>query len=143
MSDGELREVVTIDGKNITIKSSASPVENQGLYDDADALLRVNVFDPALKPENYSKADGAPQEKIDEIQAKIDTAEEHLDELEKAITVTSAEVDRLKNETSEAPKSREVLLFELDRISQLRGNIMDMARHFLEDSHRRIKEIMR
>lgn len=52
-------------------------------------------------------------------------------------------INRLQTETEEAPKSREILLFELDRITQLRGNIMDMAKKFLEDSHRRIQQIMR
>lgn len=52
-------------------------------------------------------------------------------------------INRLQTETEEAPKSREILLFELDRITQLRGNVMDMAKKFLEDSHRRIQQIMR
>jgi len=81
VSDAEMREVVTIDGKNITIKSSAKPVENNGLSDEGDALLRVNAFDPALKPENYSKADGAPLRLFDATGVKVDVSKRSKEDM--------------------------------------------------------------
>ncbi|MBI2372895.1 MAG: hypothetical protein HYV07_02730 [Deltaproteobacteria bacterium] len=93
-------------------------------------------------PEAKAKRE-ASNPQIADLEKKVAEARDKVGEANNKINRLSEEYDTLKNATNQAPKSREILLFELDRITQLRGSIMDMARHFLEDSSRRIKEIMR
>lgn len=60
MSQDEYREVVTIDGRNITLLHKSSPVGDRDVVDANDALRKLDVFDPVFRPENYNKADGTP-----------------------------------------------------------------------------------
>jgi cell division protein FtsB len=49
----------------------------------------------------------------------------------------------LKRQQDQAPKSREVLFMEIERLNQLRDKIMNMARSILENSNRQIEKIFR
>lgn len=96
----------------------------------------------AKKNLEEAKAGGDPKA-IEAAQRAVDTSAKQVAQNESKRAELEDKINRLQTETEEAPKSREILLFELDRITQLRGNIMDMAKKFLEDSHRRIQQIMR
>jgi mannose-6-phosphate isomerase-like protein (cupin superfamily) len=60
MTEPPLREVVTIDGRNVTLELETSPVRNLGVAEGAERFRKLDVFDPKFRPENYQKADGAP-----------------------------------------------------------------------------------
>lgn len=96
----------------------------------------------AKKNLEEAKAGGDPKA-IDAAQRAVDLSAKQVAQNDAKRAEIEQNINRLQTETEEAPKSREILLFELDRITQLRGNIMDMAKKFLEDSHRRIQQIMR
>ncbi|MBI4821577.1 MAG: hypothetical protein HY791_35275 [Deltaproteobacteria bacterium] len=101
------------------------------------------TIDPTADTAEAKASRAGASGKVEELEKQLGEAKDKVNEAQTKINRLSEEYDTLKNATNQAPKSREILLFELDRITQLRGSIMDMARHFLEDSTRRIKEIMR
>ncbi len=55
-----LRELVTIDGVNVTLERKGNPVENLGVLTAADMFKILNIFDSKFQPSNYNKADGSP-----------------------------------------------------------------------------------
>lgn len=124
--------------------------KHQLLQRNQDGLKNVQERSGQLQVEHEkaekaltdAKAGGDP-DAIKKAEAAVVASGKRVVENDNKRQQLEGDIDRLQRETQEAPKSREILLFELDRITQLRGNIMDMAKHFLEDSHRRIKEIMR
>ncbi|MEE8334315.1 MAG: hypothetical protein V3R85_10735, partial [Alphaproteobacteria bacterium] len=69
------REVVTIDGRNVTLERSASPLA--GITATAAAPEQLNMLDlldPRFRPENYSKADGTPLRLFDSDALKLDVS---------------------------------------------------------------------
>jgi len=71
MSD-VLREVVTINGKNIVLAHNASPIENAGVLEYPDIFRMLNIFDAKFTPSNKNKADGTPLRIYSADRVKID-----------------------------------------------------------------------
>jgi len=65
-------ERITIDGVNVVIEHTHSPVKNKIIDNGAERLNILNVLDPKFRPENYKKADGAPLRLFDAAGVKVD-----------------------------------------------------------------------
>jgi mannose-6-phosphate isomerase-like protein (cupin superfamily) len=76
-----LREVVTIDGENIVLEMTRSPIENLGVTEGGDRFRMIDVFDPRFCPENYNKADGAPLRMFDSDGVKIDLSKRSKEDM--------------------------------------------------------------
>jgi mannose-6-phosphate isomerase-like protein (cupin superfamily) len=82
MSKAEFREVVTIDGKNITLERPASPLQAVKVEGAAPALLNLlNIFDDKYQPENFSKADGSPLRLFDSDALKLDVSKRSKEDM--------------------------------------------------------------
>jgi len=81
MTDEPLREVVTIDGRNVTLEHPASPLQGVTAGAGAERLRRLDVFDPKFRPENYHKADGAPLRLFDSEPVKIDLSKRSREDM--------------------------------------------------------------
>lgn len=76
------REVVTIDGCNVTLERSASPLA--GITATAAAPEQLNMLDlldPKFRPENYSKADGTPLRLFDSDALKFDVSKRSQEDM--------------------------------------------------------------
>lgn len=71
MSD-VLREVVTINGKNVVLAHHASPIENAGVLEYPEIFRMLNIFDAKFTPSNKNKADGTPLRIYSADRVKID-----------------------------------------------------------------------
>lgn len=71
-----------------------------------------------------------------EAEGKFKVASERLDEV-------NTDIKKLERDHDSAPQSREVKFTELQRLSQLRDNILNMARSIMETSNRNIEKVFR
>ena len=81
MSQEKYREVVTVDGQNITLLHKSSPVGNRNVADADDALRKIDVFDPVFRPENYNKADGSPLRLFDAQSVRVDLSKRSKEDM--------------------------------------------------------------
>lgn len=81
MTDTVRRELVTIDGTNVTLELASSPIENLGVASGQEKFKRLDVFDPKFRPENYSKPDGAPLRLFDSAPVKIDLSKRSKEDM--------------------------------------------------------------
>ncbi len=65
-------ERVTIDGVNVIVEHTHSPIENKAIEAGGKRFKLLNVLDPRFRPENYKKADGAPLRLFDAAGVKVD-----------------------------------------------------------------------
>ena len=115
-------------------------------HEDLSALVKKGDAKPeqieaAQKKVAEARAE-IPLTKADEAMQKVASLKAQLADANRKIDQKSEEFDKLKNETAQAPKSRELLFMELERIQRFRGMLIDMANSFLRDMARRVKEIM-
>jgi hypothetical protein len=75
------REVVTIDGVNVTLNLEKSPVKNLGVTTGDELFHLVNILDPRYRPENYQKADGTPLRMFDSPSVKIDLSKRSKEDM--------------------------------------------------------------
>jgi len=76
------REVVTIDGNNVTLQYSASPLDGVTTAEVASKqLAMLDLLDPRFRPENYSKADGSPLRLFDSDGLKIDVSKRSREDM--------------------------------------------------------------
>jgi hypothetical protein len=75
------REVVTIEGVNVTLQLGESPVKNLGVTTGAELLHLVNILDPKYRPENYNKADGTPLRMFESPSVKIDLSKRSKEDM--------------------------------------------------------------
>ncbi|HEX9158533.1 MAG TPA: hypothetical protein VF827_10975 [Syntrophales bacterium] len=81
MSEQPKREVVTIDGVQVTLNLAESPVKNLGVTTGAELLQLVNLLDPKYQPENYNKADGSPLRLFESPAVKIDLSKRSREDM--------------------------------------------------------------
>jgi oxalate decarboxylase/phosphoglucose isomerase-like protein (cupin superfamily) len=81
MSEQSKREVVTIDGVQVTLNLAESPVKNLGVTTGAELFQLVNILDPKYQPENYNKADGSPLRLFDSAPVKIDLSKRSREDM--------------------------------------------------------------
>jgi hypothetical protein len=129
-------------------KGAATPEQLHDAESRVKSLEAREPLDPSkveeLKTkiaEAKGKAPGGV-EGYDKARTRFEECKRQLSECNAKIEQRSAEYDQLKNETSQAPKSRELLFMELERIQRFRGMLIDMANSFMRDMARRVKEIM-
>ncbi|MBT5049346.1 MAG: hypothetical protein HOM58_12680 [Rhodospirillaceae bacterium] len=80
--DGPYREVVTINGQNVTLERDVSPLEPIKVASaPGDALTLLNLLDPKFRPENYNKADGAPLRLFDSDALKLDVSKRSKEDM--------------------------------------------------------------
>lgn len=76
------REVVTIDGRNVTLERTASPLDGVTVTAAAPELLNMlDLLDPKFRPENYSKADGTPLRLFDSDALKLDVSKRSREDM--------------------------------------------------------------
>ena len=76
------REVVTIDGSNVTLERTASPLDGVTVTAAAPELLNMlDLLDPKFRPENYSKADGTPLRLFDSDALKLDVSKRSREDM--------------------------------------------------------------
>ena len=76
-----LREVISIEGTNITIERKDNPIENLGVMSGAEMFQYLNVFDSKFQPSNYNKADGTPLRLFDSAPVKIDVSKRSKEDM--------------------------------------------------------------
>jgi hypothetical protein len=96
---------------------------------------------PGAKPETVARKPSAEEMKA--AQTKFDETAKLRSNLDAATNRVSGQLDALNKASAETPKSRELLIFELERIDKLRGMMIDIARNIIEQSYQRTKQIMR
>lgn len=75
------REVVTIGGKNVVLAHNVSPIENEGVLENAEIFRILNIFDPKFTPSNMSKADGTPLRIYSADRVKIDLSKRSKEDM--------------------------------------------------------------
>jgi mannose-6-phosphate isomerase-like protein (cupin superfamily) len=78
---GPLREVVTIDGTNVTLQVKDNPVENLGVLTAKELFHYLSIFDDKYQPSNYNKADGSPLRLFDSKPVKIDVSKRSKEDM--------------------------------------------------------------
>jgi mannose-6-phosphate isomerase-like protein (cupin superfamily) len=76
-----LREVVTIDGTNVTLQMKSNPIENLGVMTGQELFHYLNIFDDKFQPSNYNKADGTPLRLFDSKSVKIDVSKRSKEDM--------------------------------------------------------------
>lgn len=76
-----LREVVTIDGTNVTLHMKSNPLENLGVLTGQELFHYLNIFDDKFQPSNYNKADGTPLRLFDSKSVKIDVSKRSKEDM--------------------------------------------------------------
>lgn len=76
-----LREVVTINGKNVVLAHHASPIENAGVLENSDTFRMLNIFDRKFRPSNMNKADGTPLRIYSAERFKIDLSKRSKEDM--------------------------------------------------------------
>lgn len=76
------REVVTVNGQNVTLEREVSPLDKITVQDaPSDALTFLNLLDPKFRPENYNKADGSPLRLFDSDALKLDISKRSKEDM--------------------------------------------------------------
>ena len=76
-----LRELVTIDGVNVTLEMKSNPIENLGVLTGSELFHYLSIFDPKYQPSNYNKADGTPLRLFDSAPVKIDVSKRSKEDM--------------------------------------------------------------
>src|ERR1700676_1411626 len=76
-----LREVVTMNGKNVVLAHHASPIENAGVLENSDIFRILNIFDRKFRPSNMNKADGTPLRIYSAERLKIDLSKRSKEDM--------------------------------------------------------------
>jgi len=76
-----LREVITIDGTNVTLEMKDNPIENLGVLTGSELFHYLSIFDPKFQPSNYNKADGTPLRLFDSAPVKIDVSKRSKEDM--------------------------------------------------------------
>lgn len=76
-----LREVVTIDGTNVTLEMKGNPIEHLGVLTGQELFKLLNIFDDKFQPSNYNKADGSPLRMFDSQSVKIDVSKRSKEDM--------------------------------------------------------------
>jgi mannose-6-phosphate isomerase-like protein (cupin superfamily) len=76
-----LREVISIDGVNVTIEKKDNPIEHLGVLNGAELFHYLNIFDSKFQPSNYNKADGSPLRLFDSAPVKIDVSKRSKEDM--------------------------------------------------------------
>ncbi len=81
MTAGSKREVVTIDGTNVTLELGESPIRNLGVLTGAEMFKYLSILDSKYTPENYDKADGSPLRLFDSDALKVDVSKRSKEDM--------------------------------------------------------------
>ena len=81
MTTGSNREVVTIDGTNVTLELGDSPIKNLGVLTGAEMFKYLSILDSKYTPENYDKADGSPLRLFDSDAVKVDVSKRSKEDM--------------------------------------------------------------
>ncbi|HWW46933.1 MAG TPA: cupin domain-containing protein [Xanthobacteraceae bacterium] len=76
-----LREVVTINGKNVVLAHRDSPIENAGVLENAEIFRMLNIFDSKFQPSNKDKADGTPLRIYSADRVKVDLSKRSKEDM--------------------------------------------------------------
>ena len=76
-----MREVITIDGTNVTLEMESNPIENLGVLTGSELFHYLSIFDPKYQPSNYNKADGTPLRLFDSQPVKIDVSKRSKEDM--------------------------------------------------------------
>lgn len=76
-----LREVITIDGTNVTLEMKSNPIDNLGVLTGNELFHYLSIFDPKYQPSNYNKADGSPLRLFDSQPVKIDVSKRSKEDM--------------------------------------------------------------
>jgi hypothetical protein len=113
--------------KSQRMEGSKAAEELRGAEKERDALKAGGDESPAL---------AAANKKVEEAESKVRACRGRIDEIQ-------SDINRLRRDSDKAPQSREVKFTELQRLSQLRDNILNMARSIMETSNRNIEKVFR
>lgn len=139
----KLEELVQMDretARNVKLKDEKQS-ELKSLQEargrDENRLVQAQA-----KVERLEQA-GVGGEELQAAQGELQECQTHLAERDAKIRGVEHELSDLNVKNEKAPKSREVLFMEIERLNQLRDKIMNMARSMMENSNRAIEKIFR
>ena len=77
----KLREVITINCKNVVLDHNESPVANAGVLENPEIFRMLNIFDDKFTPTNMNKADGTPLRIYEAARVKIDLSKRSKEDM--------------------------------------------------------------
>jgi len=141
---GKMEELVQMDREAARIQklkdeksTHLRQLEEAGTKDDARLAQATARVDALVQMGNPDPQELAAAQR--EVQACKDTSVQR----QEAIAQVRAEVNDLTAKHDAAPKSREVLFMEIERLGQLKDKMMNMVRSMLETSNRQVEKIFR
>lgn len=81
MSKLPTRELITIDGKNVVLQRTSSPMINGGVLENGEIFRFFNIFDNQFQPTNHGLADGKPLRLYDGKVTKIDLSKRSKEDM--------------------------------------------------------------
>jgi hypothetical protein len=140
----KLEELVQMDREAARIQklkdeksTELKQLQESGEKDDSRLVQATARLDALEQMGNASPAD------LDTARKEVNACQQTKVQRQEAIAKVQHEVNDLSAKHDAAPKSREVLFMEIERLNQLRDKIMNMARSIMENSNRAIEKIFR
>lgn len=140
--EDQLEEIVGLDrdqARRAKLKDDKTREKTSMLVEQrkaTDELRDAEGQRDALRAGGDTPAFQAAQKKVDDLTQKVGACKGRVEEI-------SREYEKIKRDSDKAPQSREVKFTELQRLSQLRDNILNMARSMMETSNRNIEKVFR
>lgn len=140
--EDKLRELTQLDERQASWDEKRSKL--QKIRDESLNQVQRNTSRVETANERVKELEGKPGSERD-----LEAARRELAEAQKALTTANEESIRASNEYLSAekeyaaPKNREVIMMEIDRLTKFREQIMQMARSIIDDANRLIERIFR
>ena len=140
----KLEELVQMDREAARIQklkdeksTELGQLQEAGEKDDSRLVQATARLEALQQMGNASPSD------LDAAKNEVTNCQQTKIQRQEAIAKVQHEVTDLSAKHDAAPKSREVLYMEIERLNQLRDKIMNMARSIMENSNRAIEKIFR
>ena len=140
----KMEELVMMDRDHARLQRARddlhSQLKSQESNLDNHATLKAQAEETVRGLKEAGKVD-SPEMK--EAEAKLETYSGNVRECEQKVKKLEFQLNALSRKEDSAPKSRETLFMEIERMNQMRDKIMNMARSILENSNRNIEKVFR
>jgi hypothetical protein len=146
----KMKELVQMDEREARLKKDKDEtyrlLQSQVQTKKKKDVSRQQAEGEVNRIKNQMKAEpnnGALKGELDKANAKLQKAETEVNEADKAVQDLDKQHRALKRKEDRAPKSREVMFMELERLNKLRDMVMNMARTMMQNADRNIEKLFR
>lgn len=140
----KLEEIASMDKKQAFRAQKIERKEREGKSQGEELVKARNELRDAnssLASAKTTHGEGSPE--VADAQRRVDECGAKVKGCQGAMENIRVDIDRLTRESESAPQSHEVKFTELQRLSQLRDNILNMARSMMDTSNRNIEKVFR